>query len=82
MNNESIRVFHDVLLDDLERIRQFASSGTPVLALTAEQRRKNFISLDANGRVAIYNTTAHREVFLQQLATEPARTLAISRAAQ
>ncbi|MGI9249986.1 MAG: ABC transporter permease subunit [Pseudohongiellaceae bacterium] len=70
---------------ELQRIRSFASLANPatptsaaISDLTAEQRRKNFVTADAGGNVAIYNTTSHREVFSGQLLTAAPQALAIS----
>ena len=62
----------------LQKIREFRQSQAPVVRLTPEQRRKNFVSVDATGVVAIYNTTAHREVFAEQLVGQSTRSIAIS----
>lgn len=62
----------------LEKIREFNPTTNPVQRLTPEQRRKNFITVDSTGNVAIYNTTAHREVFLQRLINTTPLSLAVS----
>lgn len=51
----------------LEKVRIFETSSEAVTDLTAEQRRKNFLTIDNSGSVGIYNTTAHREVLRQPL---------------
>ncbi len=62
----------------LQKIREFNDYPNAIRALSSEQRRKNFVSLDSTGNVSIYNTTAHREVFRDQLTTAETRALAIS----
>ena len=62
----------------LEKIREFRSNSSPILRLTPEQRRKNFVSVDSEGYVAIYNTTAHREIFSKDLFAETPHAIALS----
>ncbi len=61
-----------------EKIRDFEAMSAGVVAVTSEQRRKNFVAVDQQGNVAIYNTTAAREVFSANLLSERARAVAIS----
>ena len=63
---------------DLERIRQFDSSDVPVTSITPEQRRKSFVSLDSEGTVSLYNTTAHRRAYSGEIAEDGAQAIAIS----
>ncbi|MEF3075837.1 ABC transporter permease subunit [Methylobacter sp. Wu1] len=46
----------------LRKIRAFKVSDSPVIGIYAEQRRKGFMTLDANGVVGIYHSTAEREL--------------------
>ena len=62
----------------LEKIRSFQDSASPVVSLSPEQRRKSFVSVDAQGVVSLFNTTARRQAFTGQLAADGARALAIS----
>ncbi len=62
----------------LEQIRRFEPLSAGIVAITSEQRRKNFVAVDQLGNVAIYNTTAAREVFRANLLNAGARSLAIS----
>ena len=62
----------------LERIREFSTAAGAVSDITVEQRRKNFITADAAGNVAVYNTTAHREAFKGRLLDEAPAALAVS----
>ena len=48
------------------------------MSLSPEQRRKSFVSVDAQGVVSLFNTTARRQAFTGQLAVDGARALAIS----
>jgi phosphate transport system permease protein len=62
----------------LEKIRQFDSSDIALREITSEQRRKNFITLDIEGNVGIYNTTSHSASFEGRLASSEAHSLAVS----
>ena len=62
----------------LEKIRQFDSSDITLREITSEQRRKNFITLDIEGNVGIYNTTSHSASFEGRLASSEAHSLAVS----
>ena len=62
----------------LQQIRRFNSATAAISTLTAEQRRKNFVTADANGTIAIYNTTARRQAFSDRLLQAAPRALAIS----
>lgn len=60
------------------RVREFPALPAALVDLTAEQRRKNFLVADADGHVSIFNATAQREVFREQLLSSAIRQLAIS----
>ncbi|MCB1670457.1 MAG: ABC transporter permease subunit [Gammaproteobacteria bacterium] len=62
----------------LQRVRSFEVGDSPVIALSPEQRRKNFVVADADGHVGFYNTTAHREAYNEMLFEEAPEALAIS----
>ena len=63
---------------ELQQVRDFSTSPNRIVALSPEQRRKNFVTADALGNVAIYNSTAHREVFSQHLIETTPAAMAIS----
>jgi len=46
----------------LQKLRAFKVSELPVVAIDAEQRRKGFIAIDAQGVAGIYHSTAEREL--------------------
>ena len=52
----------------LERIRAFNRQQAPITAIAPEHTRKGFAALDASGRLGLYHTTAHRNVWLGDLA--------------
>ncbi len=62
----------------LRQVRKFEVGESPVIALSPEQRRKNFVVADADGHVGLYNTTAHREAYNAPLFDEVPEALAIS----
>lgn len=62
----------------LQRVRTFAISDTAIVALAPEQRRKNFVVADAVGQIGLYNTTAHREAYLEPLLGAAPEAVAIA----
>lgn len=62
----------------LEKIRSFEGSESPIVSLTPEQRRKSFVSVDSQGAVSLFNTTARRQAFSGKLASEGVSAIAIS----
>jgi len=62
----------------LQQVRQFAAGSSAIVALSPEQRRKNFIVADSEGEVGFYNTTAHREALRAPLFDAAPLALAIS----
>lgn len=62
----------------LSKIRSFDQLGSPLEAVTVEQRRKNFVAGDTGGNIAIYNTTAHRAVFSGDLLESSVAGLALA----
>lgn len=52
----------------LEVIRQFEGQLGTIARIVPEQRRKGFIAVDTDGKLAIYHSTAGRTVLQQQLA--------------
>ena len=62
----------------LEVIRQFESQQGAVTRIIPEQRRKGFISIDVDGNLTIYHSTAGRLVLQQKLAGGPPSALALA----
>ncbi len=62
----------------LEIIRHFESQQGAVTRILPEQRRKGFISIDADGNLTIYHSTAGRLILQQQLAGGPPSALALA----
>ncbi len=46
----------------MEKIRAFKVSDKAVVQIKAEQRRKGFVTVDADGRFGIYHTTAEKQL--------------------
>ncbi len=61
----------------IEKVREF-DAGSRVVALSPEQRRKNFVTANDRGEIGIYNTTAHRQVAFSRLVNGTPKTMAIS----
>ena len=62
----------------LKKVREFKPGSQAILRVTPEQRRKNFVSIDGQGELSIYNTTAHRAVFSQDLIDSNPLQIALS----
>jgi len=55
----------------LQHIRDFQMGTAPIVEITAEQRRKGFIALDAAGKLGVFHSTAHRTLLVDQVADGP-----------
>ena len=62
----------------LERIRAFNQQQAPITAIAPEHARKGFAALDASGRMGLYHTTAHRNVWLGGAEGGVARAMALA----
>lgn len=51
----------------IERTRTFKASDQAIVAISTEQRRKGFMTVDANGTMGIFHSTAEREMIRQAL---------------
>jgi phosphate transport system permease protein len=60
------------------RIREFDSHGAEITAITAEQTRKGFVAVDANGQVGIHYGTSSRTLFLDKVSDQALTHIAIS----
>ena len=49
----------------LKQIRTFQMGTTPIVEITAEERRKGFIALDASGKLGVFHSTAHRTLLVE-----------------
>nr|WP_176469781.1 ABC transporter permease subunit [Pseudomonas sp. Irchel 3A5] len=49
-------------------IRDFRMGTAPITQITAEQRRKGFIALDASGQLGVFHSTAHRTLLVEKVA--------------
>lgn len=62
----------------LQKIRAFKVSEYPVVAIDAEQRRKGFITIDAQGEMGVYHSTAERELLTAKVTSAQPKLLAIT----
>ncbi|WP_439860449.1 ABC transporter permease subunit [Pseudomonas sp. MBLB4136] len=56
----------------LTRIRDFKLGDSAITQFLPEERRKGFIALDADGKLGIFHSTAHRTLLVEQVAEGPA----------
>ncbi|MDT4818110.1 phosphate ABC transporter, permease protein PstC [compost metagenome] len=61
----------------LKHIRDFQLGNAPVVQITAEERRKGFVALDASGHLGVFHSTANRTLLVQPV-TEGSGLLALS----
>ncbi|MDA0687986.1 MAG: ABC transporter permease subunit [Proteobacteria bacterium] len=64
--------------NQLQQVRSFGGSDSPIVSITGEWRRKNFVTTDATGSVRIFNTTASRAVFEGDLLQAGAVAMAVA----
>ncbi|RRJ82507.1 ABC transporter permease subunit [Aestuariirhabdus litorea] len=50
----------------LQKVRDFELASSPIVAIAPEHRRKGFMAADSEGRIGLYNTTAHRTLLVEQ----------------
>lgn len=62
----------------IQKIRAFKVSDHAVAGISAEQRRKGFISIDTQGVAGVYHSTAERELLRDKITAAQPRLLAMS----
>ncbi len=62
----------------LKIIRQFAGHQAAVTRIIPEQRRKGFLTVDADGNLGIFQSTSGRQVLMQKLAGGPPLAMALA----
>lgn len=62
----------------LTAVRQFQASDSALQHLAVEQRRKGFLTLDAQGELSIFNTTADRRLLRQSISEQRVTALTLS----
>lgn len=62
----------------LKKIRSFEGGTTAINGMSMEHRRKGFATIDTNGSLRLYNSTANRNVLTEQVVTGTASTIALS----
>ncbi|WP_248799102.1 ABC transporter permease subunit [Pseudomonas sp. MWU13-2105] len=51
----------------LKNIRGFQMGSAPIVEITAEERRKGFVAMDASGKLGVFHSTAHRTLLVNQV---------------
>ena len=68
-NHDQVSQWFMVRDDDnaysLQKVRSFEHSGGDILDLAIEHRRKGFVVVDADGELAMFNTTAHSRALVE-----------------
>jgi len=54
-----------------KQIRTFQLGTSPSVQIDAEERRKGFIALDAEGKLGVFHSTAHRTLLVESVAQGP-----------
>lgn len=62
----------------LTKIREFETGSKPVNTMSMEHRRKGFATMDSEGTLRLYNSTANRNVLVEQVAQGQADTVTLS----
>ena len=62
----------------MQKIRAFKVSDKAVVSINTEQRRKGFMTVDADGVLGIYHSTSEREMIKEQLVNSKPVVAAIS----
>lgn len=62
----------------MQKIRVFKVSEKAVVLINTEQRRKGFMTLDAEGTLGIYHSTSEREMIKEQVANSQPLAAALS----
>nr|WP_314478699.1 ABC transporter permease subunit [uncultured Pseudomonas sp.] len=55
----------------LKQIRTFQLGKAPIVQIDAEERRKGFVALDAEGQLGVFHSTAHRTLLIEPVAQGP-----------
>ncbi|KJH80746.1 phosphate ABC transporter permease [Pseudomonas fluorescens] len=50
-----------------KQIRAFQMGSAPIVEISAEERRKGFVALDAAGKLGVFHSTAHRTLLVDQV---------------
>ena len=54
-----------------KQIRTFQLGTSPIVQIDAEERRKGFIALDAEGKLGVFHSTAYRTLLVESVAQGP-----------
>ncbi len=62
----------------LEQIRTFETESADVVTLGLEERRKGFFTASSDGRISIFNTTAHRQALTERISEQALQRIAVA----
>jgi phosphate transport system permease protein len=62
---------------DFVSVRDFKEQMGSIIGIAAEQRRKGFITIDVNGELGLYHSTAHRVLGVEKVSTSALTALAV-----
>ena len=62
----------------LTHIRDFTDLASPVKTIVSEYQRKGFLATDAQGRVGIFHSTAHRTLVVERISERPLQLATIN----
>jgi phosphate transport system permease protein len=62
----------------LHNVRSFSDQTQPVVNIIPEQARKGFLTVDVEGNLGIYHTTAHRTVLVEPFLAAESQVTALS----
>jgi phosphate transport system permease protein len=54
---------------DFVAVRDFKEQSGSIVGIAAEQRRKGFVTVDVNGELGLYHSTAHRVLGVEKVST-------------
>ncbi|BBL60666.1 ABC transporter permease subunit [Methylomonas koyamae] len=63
---------------NMQKLRSFKLADSPIVAVSAEQRRRGMLAIDSGGQLAVYNSTAERELINTKLLQAAPHVLALS----
>lgn len=62
---------------DFVAARDFKEQMGSIIGIAAEQRRKGFVTIDVNGELGLYHSTAHRVLGVEKVSTAALTNLAV-----
>lgn len=62
---------------DFMAVRDFKEQMGSIIGIASEQRRKGFVTIDVNGELGLYHSTAHRVLGVEKVSTSALSALAL-----